>query len=215
MIRPLRDGPFFPKSGQKRPGSIHPGSAEMAQKAIYNVVPTDSRLYKRSEKLACPPGIPASAVVFHYVYLQKARQVSMGFAVKNGKPDSRGDKYPSKRDNCSSWRRIQSDRTGRIKGLISTILVVDVLTLKISSYSRSSLIFRCFQRFIFHHKIVVRWALYFHINTIIPPKISTTAMMIRGVSGSLRKRKDNSTVNTILPLSMTLTSDTRPNCSAR
>jgi len=121
----------------------------MAQKAIYNAEPRDSRPYKRSEKLACPPGIPASAVVFHYVYLQKARPVSMGFAVKSGKPDSQKNRYPPKRDKYSSWERKNSDRTGRIKGLIGTILVIDVLTLKISSYSRSSLIFRCFQRFIF------------------------------------------------------------------
>jgi hypothetical protein len=93
----------------------------MAQKAIYNVVPTDSRLYKRSEKLACPPGIPASAVVFHYVYLQKARSVSMGFAVKSGKPDSQKNRYPPKRDKYSSWERKNSNRTGRIKGLIGTI----------------------------------------------------------------------------------------------
>ena len=82
MILLFPTGPVFPKSGQKRPGSVHPGSAGMARKAIYNVEPKDSRLCKKSEKLVCPPGIPASAVVFHYVYLQRTRPVSMGLRLK-------------------------------------------------------------------------------------------------------------------------------------
>ena len=82
MTLRLSTGPAFPKSGQRRPGLIHPECPVMARKAIYNVELVDNRTYKGPEKLACPPGIPASAVVFHYVYLQRAQPVSMGLRLK-------------------------------------------------------------------------------------------------------------------------------------
>jgi len=94
-----------------------------------------------------------------------------------------------------------------IKGVFDNISIIDVQTLKISRYSRSPLIFRPFSQ--------TTRKPYFQTRTSIPPVISKAAIIILGVNGSFRKRQDSRIVNTILPLSITLTSDTLPNCNAR
>ena len=56
---------------------------------------------------------------------------------------------------------------------------------------------------------------YLQINTSMPPVIRSPAITTRAVNGSRKNRTDKRMVKSILPLSITLTSDTFPNCNAR